>query len=90
MSVVNEVETAVVFVATDDDLNWEHTVHKAIVDQGGSFDPLNSASRMRLIETIRQRGYPNAVLDHDPSADESLTRLYIRPHRRTQRTPGMA
>jgi hypothetical protein len=77
-----EVATSVVFVENDDDRDWLHAVKGAVMDQRGSFEPLEAASRLRLIETIRSRGYPEAALDYSPPEDGSLPRLIFRPRRR--------
>lgn len=74
-----EVTTSVVFVESVDDPTWEHTVHAAVMDQAGRFEQLSSASRMRLIETIRRRGYPQAVLDYVPDEDDHVPRIFVRP-----------
>ncbi len=70
--------TAVVFVESDDDPTWEHAVYAAVMKQGGSFEPLDAASRSKLINAIRE-DFPEAVLEFSPPADESLPRLVVRP-----------
>lgn len=77
MSAADEIQTATVLNDHDDDQNWVRALKAAVMDQEGSWDPTDEASRTRLLESIRNQGYPLANLEYLPAEGGGLPRIHI-------------
>lgn len=73
---VRERPTSILWFENQDDVNWMHAVSAAVMDQEGTYDPLSAASLARLLDAIRQQGYPDADMVYQPGP--GLPRFVIR------------
>ncbi len=77
MSTAYEVQTATVLNDHDDDQNWVRALKAAVIDQEGSWNPTDDTSRTRLVDAIRNHGYPLAKLEYLPAEGGGLPRIHI-------------
>ena len=75
---LDEIQTATVLIENGDHRKWMHAVSAALIAQDGTFEPIDDASRARLLEAIRSRGYPHAEMDYQPPVGGSLPRIVVR------------
>ena len=64
--VVRERPTSILWFEHQDDAHWMHAINAAVMDQDGTYDPLSAASLARLLDAIRQQGYPDADMIYQP------------------------
>lgn len=73
------MDTSRFFIEGDSDRPWAHAVRAALIQQEGSFEPTDQASRDRLLDAIRHEGYPEAQMVYEEGVAGGLPTIRVRP-----------